>query len=213
MPKPPFEIWFEFSSTYSYLSVMRVEALLRAPGIRFRWRPFLLGPIFRARGLETSPFVLDPVKGRYMWRDVERRAARFGLTFRRPPLFPMNSLSAARIMTAALETPWAGEFARAVFNAGFGRGEDIGDQTVLHEALEAVGVDADAWLARAREDEVKAALRASTEEAARHGIFGAPSFRVGGELFWGDDRLEDAIAYALGRALGPGARVEPPEAG
>ncbi|MEM6421740.1 MAG: 2-hydroxychromene-2-carboxylate isomerase [Pseudomonadota bacterium] len=194
------EIWFEFASTYSYLTVSRAEPLLQRAGVGFVWRPFLLGPIFRGKGMETSPFVLDPVKGAHMWRDLERRSALYGLPFARPPIFPMNGLGAARLMTAALGQPGCGAFARAVFAAQFARGADIASETVLREAIQGSGADPDHWLERARQDEVKRALRARTEEAQARGIFGAPSFLVGSELFWGNDRLEDAIAWAAGAA-------------
>ncbi|MEM9059957.1 MAG: 2-hydroxychromene-2-carboxylate isomerase [Pseudomonadota bacterium] len=190
------ELWFEFASTYSYLTVARVEPLARDVGVEIVWRPFLLGPIFRDKGMETSPFVLDPVKGAYMWRDVERRAERFGIPFVRPAIFPAKGLEAARIMTAGLAEPWSGAFARQVFSAQFVEGADISDGEVLRRALERCVDDPDHWLGLARQDETKARLRALTEEARTHGIFGAPSFRVGDELFWGDDRLEDAIAWA-----------------
>lgn len=190
------DIWFEFASTYSYLTVARAEPLLQAAGVAFEWRPFLLGPIFRDKGMDTSPFVLDPVKGAYMWRDLARRADRYGLPFTRPARFPMNGLTAARIMTAARAEPWSGAFARAVFTAQFARGEDISDPAVLTGALASSGADPAHWLERAQHDDTKAALREATDQARALGIFGAPSFVVGNELFWGDDRLEDAIAWA-----------------
>lgn len=192
------EIWFEFASTYSYLTVSRAEALLKARNIAFRWRPFLLGPIFREKGMDNSPFVLDPVKGAHMWRDLERCAAFYGLPFVRPAVFPMNGLRAARIMTAALDEPWCGAFARAVFAAQFARGEDISSEAVLTSALQSAGADPGPWYKRMHDASVKAGLRAATEQARSKGIFGAPSFTVGNELFWGDDRLEDAMAWASG---------------
>ena len=190
------EIWFEFASTYSYLTVSRAEGVLQRAGLEFEWRPFLLGPIFRDKGVDTSPFVLDPVKGGYMWRDVARRAAGYGLPFVRPQIFPMNGLKAARVMTAALDEPWCGAFAREVFAAQFAEGADISDESVLRDALRRCGVDPDGWMARAGDAGTKARLRSLTEQARGHGIFGAPSFRVGDELLWGDDRLEDAVAWA-----------------
>jgi 2-hydroxychromene-2-carboxylate isomerase len=190
------EIWFEFASTYSYLTVSRVEALLRGTQVELAWRPFLLGPIFRDRGMDTSPFVLDPVKGAYMWRDMARRCERYGIPFVRPPIFPMNGLKAARIMTAAQDEPWCGAFARSVFAAQFVRGADISDEAVLEAALEACDVLPELWFDQAQQVEVKDKLREMTEQARALGIFGAPSFMVGEELFWGDDRLEDAIAFA-----------------
>lgn len=190
------EIWFEFASTYSYLTVSRAGPLLREAQVEHVWRPFLLGPIFRDRGLETSPFVIDPVKGAYMWRDMARRAERYGVPFMRPPIFPMNGLKAARIMTAALDEPWCGDFARAVFAAQFAQGADISDEGVLAGALKTSGAEAALWLERAQQDDTKTRLRKATERARTLGIFGAPSFIVDEELFWGDDRLEDAIDLA-----------------
>jgi len=190
------EIWFEFASTYSYLTVSRAEKLLTRAGVELAWRPFLLGPIFSDRGMNTSPFILDPVKGQYMWRDMERRCEKYGLPFMRPNAFPMNGLKAARIMTAALDQPWCGAFARSVFAAQFGRGVDIADDRVLANVLKTCGVPQDPWLNRAQLPETKGALREATDQARSLGIFGAPSMVVGDELFWGDDRLEDAILFA-----------------
>ncbi|MEM7460189.1 MAG: 2-hydroxychromene-2-carboxylate isomerase [Pseudomonadota bacterium] len=190
------EIWFEFASTYSYLTVSRAESACKAANVTFEWKPFLLGPVFQNKGLSTSPFVLDPIKGAYMWRDVERRATRLGLPFQRPDIFPMNGLNAARLMTAALSEPWCGAFARAVFEAQFARGEDISQPEILGTALNSCGVAPEPWFDRAQSAPVKTALRQRTQAAQAHGLFGAPSFRVGEELFWGDDRLEDAIAWA-----------------
>lgn len=190
------EIWFEFASTYSYLTVSRAEKLLADAKVELLWRPFLLGPIFSDRGLNSSPFIRDPVKGQYMWRDMARRCEKYGLPFMRPNTFPMNGLKAARIMTAALDQPWCGAFARSVFAAQFGHGADISNNRVLEGALEKCGVPREPWLKQAQLAETKDALRAATEQARGLGIFGAPSMVVGDELFWGDDRLEDAILFA-----------------
>jgi 2-hydroxychromene-2-carboxylate isomerase len=190
------EIWFEFASTYSYLSISRIESLLKKAEMEYVWRPFLLGPILQDRGMETSPFVLDQLRGAYMWRDMERRAKQYNLEFTRPTVFPMNGLRAARIMTAALNEPWCGNFARSVFEAQFAHGADISNEDILRAALKECGVDPVHWLNLAQQVETKDKLRSFTDQARNIGIFGAPSFMVGGELFWGDDRLEDAIAWA-----------------
>ena len=192
------EIWFEFASTYSYLTVCRAESLLNEAQIDYEWRPFLLGPIFKDKGLQTSPFVLDEQKGAYMWRDVERRAKRQNLPFARPLTFPMNGLKAARIATAARDEAWSSKFIRAVFDAQFAKGSDISDDIVLGGALTSCGADPEHWMTLSEQDEIKRVLRDTTEKARAKGIFGAPSFVVGTELFWGDDRLEDAIAWATG---------------
>jgi 2-hydroxychromene-2-carboxylate isomerase len=190
------EFWFEFASSYSYLSVMRIEKVAAAARLEVEWRPFLLGPIFRAQGWNDSPFNLYPAKGRYMWRDLERLAEGYGLPFRRPSAFPRSGLLAARIALLAASEGWCPDFTRAVFTAEFAHDRDIGDSAVLSGLLETLGQDPGAVLARAGSDQNKAALRAQTERAEALGIFGAPSFVVGEELYWGNDRLGDAVAKA-----------------
>lgn len=211
---PALRFWCDPASTYSWLSALRIGEAAAAAGVAVRWQPFLLGPIFRARGWQTSPFNLDPAKGAHMWRDLARRAAALGQPVRRPDPFPGHSLRAARIMTAAIDEPWMPAFARGLMTRAFAGGADIAAEAVLAEALEAAleaaGADPGAWLARAEAPETKALLRGATEEAAARGIFGAPSFTVGDELFWGDDRLADALAWAAGQH--PAQTVAPLEA-
>ena len=198
---PPLQIWFEFASTYSYPAILRVEGVARAAAVPIEWHPFLLGPIFGAQGWNDSPFNIYPAKGRYMWRDLERVCGKQGIPFRRPTRFPRNGLLAARVATAAAAEPWQGEFIRAVYRANFADDREISDQEVVASILEASGQPAAVWLARAQTPAVKDRLRASTDEAQRLGIFGAPTFVVGDELFWGNDRLEDALAW--GRDAAP----------
>jgi 2-hydroxychromene-2-carboxylate isomerase len=198
---PELDFWYDFASTYSYLAAMRAEALAAAAGVRLRWRPFLLGPIFAAQGWTTSPFNLYPAKGRYMWRDMERLCALRGLPLRQPDPFPVNSLLAARLALAVPEQSRAA-FSRAIFRAEFAEGRNIADEQVLRDSLAAQDLFADRIFsdeifARAKSEEVKAALRENTEAAKRAGVFGAPAFVApDGELFWGDDRFEQALDWA-----------------
>jgi len=191
----PVEFWFEFASTYSYPAAMRIEERARAAGVPLRWRAFLLGPLFAAQGWNDSPFTLYPAKGRYMWRDLERVCAALGLAWRRPSRFPRNGLRAARIACGYEDAAWLPGFVRAVYEANFVHDLDIAEPEVLAGCLARAGAPAEALDAAGR-DEVKARLRARTDEAAARGLFGAPSFLVGGELFWGNDRLEDALVWA-----------------
>ena len=191
------EFWFEFASTYSYPASARVEDAAEARGVSVSWRAFLLGPIFGSQGWNDSPFNLYPVKGRYMWRDMERRCAKYGLPFERPEIFPQNGLLAARVACAAAGETWLPDFVRTVYRANFAEGRDVSRAATLEAALAEAGADAPVdWIGRAGTDEVKARLRDATGEAERLGIFGAPSFVAGGELYWGDDRLDDALARA-----------------
>jgi 2-hydroxychromene-2-carboxylate isomerase len=190
------EFWYEFASTYSYPAAMRIQRLADAVGIGVAWRPFLLGPIFGAQGWSDSPFNIYRAKGAYMWRDLERICAREGLPFARPVRFPQNGLKAARLALAGAADGWAPAFSRAVYAANFADRRDISDDAVLAAILRDLDLDADAAMAAASTPDNKAALKAQTDEAVERGIFGAPSITVGEELFWGNDRLEEALAWA-----------------
>jgi len=195
---PRITFWFDFASTYSYLSAMRIDALAAARGVGVEWQPFLLGPIFRAQGWESSPFNLYPAKGRYMWRDMDREAARLGLPpVVRPDPFPQNGLLAARVALIGAPAGWSADFSRAVFAAEFAEARQIADLDVLRAILAGLGIDPEPVLARSGDPAVKDALRAAGEQAAGLGIFGAPSFTcTDGELYWGNDRLEAALERA-----------------
>jgi 2-hydroxychromene-2-carboxylate isomerase len=194
--RPTLDFWYDFASTYAYLSVMRIEKRADDAGVNIRWRPFLLGPIFAAQGWNNSPFNLFPAKGKYMWRDVERRCQRYGLPLKRPMPFPQNSLSVARVALAGRDAGWTPAFTRACFQLCFGEGRPIQDEAVIVEALRIAGVDAQGALTASKSEDVKGRLKAETELAKSIGIFGAPSFVTqDGELFWGDDRLDEAIEW------------------
>ena len=194
---PTLDFWFEFASTYSYPAAMRIAPLAAASGVNVRWRPFLLGPIFKTQGWDNSPFNLYPAKGRYMWRDLQRICEALSLPFVQPSVFPQNTVLAARVAMVGLAQDWGDDFCRAVYAAEFGEGRNIGEPGRIAAVLRLIGQDAEAVLQQAQADAIKSALRAQTEEAQRLGIFGAPSFATAdGELFWGNDRLEAAIEWA-----------------
>ncbi|MGH7778879.1 MAG: 2-hydroxychromene-2-carboxylate isomerase [Candidatus Binataceae bacterium] len=195
MSSPSFEFWFEFASTYSYLAAARVEAEARARGVEVKWRPFLLGPIFSAQGWTDSPFNIYPAKGRYMWRDMERWCGKYGLPLLRPSTFPRNGLLAARVACLAADERWCPEFVRATYRANFGEDREISKPEVIAEILASQRQDAQDVIARATSPENKDRLRRQSERASQLGIFGAPTFLAGEEMFWGNDRLEDALSY------------------
>lgn len=197
MPQPMLDFWFEFASTYSYPAALRIGALAQALGVNVRWRPLLLGPLFKTNGWTTSPFNLYPNKGRYMWRDLQRICAALDLPFAEPPGFPQNTLLAARVALVALDAAWGEDFCRAVYRAEFGDRRDIGEPSAIAEILAALGQDPQPVFERALSDDNKARMRAQNDEAMRIGVFGAPSFVTqDGELFWGNDRLEAALDWA-----------------
>jgi 2-hydroxychromene-2-carboxylate isomerase len=196
MPKPILTFWYEFASTYSWLAAERVDALAAKADVEVNWRPFLLGPIFIAQGWPSSPFNVYAAKGANMWRDIERHCELMDLPPpTRPEPFPQNGLLAARV-AIALPAATRPAFSRAVYRAEFTKGLPIADRAVIAQLLRDCGLDAAATLAVAESAENKDALRAATDETARQGIYGAPSFVTpSGELFWGNDRLEQAVAW------------------
>jgi 2-hydroxychromene-2-carboxylate isomerase len=196
--RPKLDFWYEFASTYSYLAALRIAALAQDRNVDIAWRPFLLGPVFKAQGWDTSPFNLFPHKGAYMWRDIERLCEAQGLKFRRPDPFPQSSLLTARLALTPEVTPRRAEYSRRVYLAHFAEGVRIDDKAALKDILISLRLDADAALTQAQGDDVKLELRQATEAAMRLQLFGAPSFVTAkGEIFWGNDRLESALTWAV----------------
>ena len=191
------DFWFDFASPYSYVASQRVEALCAAAGVAMRWRPFLLGPVFTAQlGINDSPLNTQPVRGRYVWRDMARLCDKYTLPFVKPEIFPRRSILAARVACVGLEKPWCGDFVRGVFRASFGHDRDISTQAILGDVLSTLGVDPSKVFPEAESEPVKRQLRAFTDEALALGIFGAPNAVIQQELFFGQDRLEDAVNWA-----------------
>jgi 2-hydroxychromene-2-carboxylate isomerase len=201
-PNPtPIEFWFEFGSNYSYLSVMRIEDAARVKDLRIIWKPFLLGPIFRALRMANSPFVLQKEKGAYVWRDMERQCRKYGLRWRRPSIFPRVGVLPSRVALLGAEQPWIGAFCRRMMELNFVLDKDINQAESLAAILTELGLSAASILEQAQAEPVKKRLREQTEQARRLGIFGAPTFFVGSEMFWGNDRLDDALLFASEQSL------------
>jgi 2-hydroxychromene-2-carboxylate isomerase len=193
------DFWYEFASTYSYPAAMRIERVAAERDVKVRWRPFLLGPIFAEIGWRDSPFNIFPLKGRYMWRDVERICDALRLPLQRPQPFPQNSLIAART-ALALNGEARASFSRSLYLAEFGEGRAISDRSVISATLKSIGVDPDATLARAETLENKERLKAECAVAKSLGIPGAPCLVTSdGEVFWGNDRIEPALEWELRR--------------
>jgi 2-hydroxychromene-2-carboxylate isomerase len=199
------EFWYEFASTYSYPAALRVAALAEERGVSLAWRPFLLGPIFAAQGWRDSPFNIYPAKGRYMWRDLERTCDAMGVPLKRPEPFPQASLLAARV-ALALEGDQRSNFSRQVYIAEFGQGLAIAERATLATLLTTCGADPESTFERAESDANKALLKAECSRAAEIGVVGAPCVVTeDGEVFWGNDRLEQGLDWAARRR----ARVSP----
>lgn len=196
---PVIEFWFDFGSNYSYLSMMRIEAAAARAGVAVAWRPFLLGAIFRDFGWSTSPFVLQKEKGDYMWKDMQRQCRKYGLAWTRPTAFPRAAVLPSRVALLGAEQPWAGDFNRAMIAMNFVADRDIDSAEAVGEALSALGLPAQAIIDEAQSDANKLRLRQQTETARARGVFGAPTFFVGEDMYWGNDRLDDALADCAGQ--------------
>ncbi|EFP64823.1 2-hydroxychromene-2-carboxylate isomerase [Ralstonia pickettii] len=205
VPAPTVEFWFDFASNYSYLSVMRIEAAAVQLGVQVAWKPFLLGPIFQSLGWASSPFVLQRAKGHYVWQDMARECAKHDLPWTQPSTFPRASVLPLRVALHGADTPWIGAFCQRIMLRNFAQDRDIHTPDAVAEELTALGLPVDAILAQAQSDASKLGLREQTHPAQIRGIFGAPTFFVGDAMFWGNDRLDDALACAVALQSNPGS--------
>jgi 2-hydroxychromene-2-carboxylate isomerase len=194
MAEAQIEFWFTMGSTYSYLSVMRLADVERAHTVKFRWRPFHLLLILQE--MKHVPFADKPTKSHYMWRDIERRAAMYGLPVKVPAPYPAKqSIAANLVAIVGMREGWGADFVRAAYRRWFQQGEETGSEPNLSSSLHDIGQDPARVLALANSEEVNALLLSETDAARQLGIFGSPTFTVGKEIFWGDDRMGDAISW------------------
>ncbi|MDD1960278.1 2-hydroxychromene-2-carboxylate isomerase [Pseudomonas sp. 39004] len=190
------EFFFDLGSPASYLAWTQLPAICARQGATLHYRPMLLGGVFQATG-NASPAMI-PAKGRYMFTDLGRFAARYSVPFGLPPGFPLNTLMLMRgAIGTQLQDPQRFEaLLKALFTGMWGERRNLGDAAVLQQTLEQAGFDIAAFSALAGDAQVKAALKQATEDAVARGVFGAPTFFVGDEMFFGQDRLdfvEDAL--------------------
>jgi 2-hydroxychromene-2-carboxylate isomerase len=178
---------------------MRLADVQRSSGISFRWRPFHLLVILQE--MKHVPGADKPAKSAYMWRDIERRAAMYGIEARLPAPYPAKqSIVANLVATLGTHEGWGSDFVRAAYRRWFLLGQETGSEPNVSESLRDIGQDPERVLRLAGGQGVEAMLTAETDAARALGIFGSPTFSVGNELFWGDDRLDDAIDWCkLGR--------------
>lgn len=202
---PVIDFWFEFGSNYSYLSVMRIEQDAARAGVRVRWQPFLLGPIFQALGWQTSPFVLQKAKGDYVWLDMDRQCRKYGLPWKKPSNFPRPAILPLRVAVLSAEQNWMAEYCRRIMQMNFAHDRDIDNKEVVAAVLNDMDLPATEIIAQALSDDNKLKLRRQTELAMSKGIFGAPTFFVGEQMYWGNDRLDDALAHARDLLIYPDA--------
>ena len=191
----PLEFWYSVGSTYSYLTVMRIQSLARSAGVPLEWRPFSVREIMIE--MDNVPFAKKPVKAAYMWRDIERRAADHGMPVAVPAPYPLPDFDRAnRIAILARQEGWCADYTLESYKQWFQQGIPAGSDACLQIVLPILGQDVDRVLEAEATDNIGKAYSVATQEARELGIFGAPSFVTqDGELFWGDDRLEDALSW------------------
>ena len=197
----PIQFWFSIGSTYTYLTVARLSQVEAATGLTFDWRPFSVRAIMIEQ--DNIPFRSKPIKAAYMWRDIERRAGQYGLPVKVPAPYPLKEFDLAnRVATLAAQEGWCAAYVRGAYRRWFVEGLEAGSEPNLSQSIREAGQDPGRVIAAANATAIGTAYEAATDEARSLNVFGAPSFNVGGEIFWGDDRLEDAIAWHRDGTLG-----------
>jgi 2-hydroxychromene-2-carboxylate isomerase len=192
-----FDFWFDFGSPAAYLAATQIAAMEKASGATAIWRPMLLGGVFQATG-NSSPATV-PAKGRYSFADFSRFARRYGVPLSVNPHFPINTLMLMR-GAAGMQRTEPGRFmdyCRAMFSAIWIESLNLNDPAIVAAALERAGFDPAALMALCNDPVTKDDLKAATQLAIERGVFGAPTFFVGDEMFWGQDRI-DFVLEALG---------------
>jgi 2-hydroxychromene-2-carboxylate isomerase len=195
MPGRDIEFWFTTGSTYTYLTVMRLPGIARATGLNFRWRPFHLRTLFDEA--KYFPFPPGSPKLAYMWQDLERRASKHGIPAKLPAPYPLaDSLLSNLVALVGMREGWGIDYVRASYRRWFQLGLPSGAEPNLSESLKEAGLEPGRVIALAKSDEIRQALVSETDAARGARLFGSPSFIVDSQIFWGDDRLEDAVSWA-----------------
>ena len=191
------EFWFSIGSTYTYLSVTRLKEVEQKFEVKFSWQPFSVRKIMLE--MDNVPFPpTKQVKADYMWRDIERRAQGYGFEAKVPAPYPLNEFDLAnRIAVIGMQEGWCSEYVIATYRRWFVAGLEPGSEPNVSESLREIDQDPERVLELAADETIAKAYLSQTEQARSKRIFGSPSFIVDGELFWGDDRLEDAVNWAL----------------
>lgn len=191
------EFFFDPASTYSYLAATQIEAFAKTHGATVVWKPFLLGKAFEATGNKMPAAI--PAKGKYLFKDATLWAKLYQVPFLFPKVFPLNSVLASRATIAAAHAGQGLPFALAMFKAYWAEGQDLSQPEAVAAVGQSVGLDGEALLAAAASQPVKDELRTNTEDAIARGVFGAPTFFIGKQMFWGNDRLPLMAAVLEGK--------------
>lgn len=192
------EFWFSIGSTYTYLTVLRMDQIQRDHGIELKLRPFSVRNIMRQ--MDNVPFPPSKKsKVDYMWRDIERRSIRYGFPAKVPAPYPLKEFDLAnKLAILGVQEGWCAEYLKKTYVAWFQNGQEAGSNPNVTETLVSIGLDPNETLEKIERSAIQDQYEKQTEIAKNKGIFGSPSFIVGDEIFWGDDRLENAIEWSSG---------------
>jgi len=188
------DFWYSIGSTYSYLTVMRLSDYASEHGVSFNWRPFNVRDIMIEQ--KNIPFSNKPSKSAYMWRDIERRASKYDLPISAPAPYPLDGLVLAnQVALLGHREGWGETYTIETYRLWFVDGQPAGSEPNISESLRRAGQNPEAVLDKAQSPEIVGALKSETTYCRDLGVFGSPTFVVGGEIFWGDDRLDDAVSW------------------
>ena len=192
------EFWYSIGSTYTYLSTQRLPEIANQKNIEFEWCPFSVRS--RMIEMENVPFMAEKKRDKidYMWRDVQRRANFYGFDAKVPAPYPLKEFDLAnKVAILGKDQGWIKEYTILTYKKWFLEHLEPGSEPNLSSTLREIGLDPDKIINLAQADEIEQKYLKNTEIAKNKGIFGSPSFIVENEVFWGDDRCEDAIKWLL----------------
>jgi 2-hydroxychromene-2-carboxylate isomerase len=191
------EFYYDFSSPYTYIASTRIEKICEDNGAELEWKPFLLGGLFNDTGVK--PAIEIGNKFAYVKRDTQDTARYYGVEFKFPEVFPLNSVKSMRGAFAAAEKDKLIEYNHEMFRLFWTEGWDLSKDDVLRKAVAGVGLDSEWFISRIGEQEIKDRLRHETSKAAARGAFGAPTIFIGDKMFWGNDRLDYVDKFLKGK--------------
>ena len=189
------DFYFSIGSTYTYLSVTRILDVEKKNQVKFNWKPFSVRMIMKE--MNNIPFPKDKInKVNYMWRDIERRAEGYKFFAKTPVPYPLSEFDLAnQIAILGLKMGWGVDYVRLTYKKWFQEGKEPAVEPSISEVCKELGLNKDEIIIESKTKEIKDEYFSNTDAARENKIFGSPSFMVDNELFWGDDRMEDAIKW------------------
>ena len=189
------DFYFSIGSTYTYLTVTRILDVEKKHQIKFNWKPFSVRAIMKE--MNNIPFPKEKMnKVNYMWRDIERRSERYGFFAKTPVPYPLSEFDLAnQIAILGLEKGWGIDYIRLTYKKWFQEGKEPAIEPSISEVCNELKLNKDEITSEALKKEIEDKYEANTNSARENKIFGSPSFVVKNEVFWGDDRMEDAIKW------------------